>query len=95
MDKPTPKPGDTLTYTIDYKNDGTGDAAFIIITDNIPTYTSYVTGSMKAGNASSTYATATPVPDNLSGGGAVFIISGTLAPGGEGKVYLQVAINPN
>ncbi len=95
VDKPTPKPGDTLTYTVDYKNDGTGDAALIIITDNIPTYTSYVTGSMRAGNASSTYATATPVSDNLSGGSAVFIVSGTLAPGGEGKVYLQVTINPN
>ena len=92
-DKASAKPGNTITYTIDYKNDGTGDAAFIIITDNIPANTTYVTGSMKAGNAGSTYATAAPVPDNLSGGGVVFGISGTLAPGGEGKVYFMVTIN--
>jgi uncharacterized repeat protein (TIGR01451 family) len=92
-DKSSAKPGSAITYTVDYKNDGTGGAAFIIITDTIPANTTYVAGSMKVGNAGSTYATATPVPDNLSGGGVVFDVSGTLAPGGEGKVYFMVTIN--
>lgn len=53
----TAAPGDTLTYTVDVYNHGSGVASSIIVDDVIPTNTSYVTSSMtyaeNGGSASS------------------------------------------
>ncbi len=46
VDKTQAKPGEEVTYTIKYKNIGDKDAFNVIITDNIPNYTDYVSNSM-------------------------------------------------
>jgi uncharacterized repeat protein (TIGR01451 family) len=38
-------PDEEITYTLEITNDGTGDATNVIVTDAIPTYTTYVPGS--------------------------------------------------
>lgn len=45
-DKTQAKPGEEITYTIKYKNIGDKDAINVIVTDNIPNYTDYVSNSM-------------------------------------------------
>jgi len=52
-------PGQIVIYTIHYKNLGVGAASNLIIVDSIPFSTSYVTGSMRIGNAASSYDSAT------------------------------------
>jgi uncharacterized repeat protein (TIGR01451 family) len=49
VDKQEASPGDTLTYTISYSNTGFSDAKNVIITDTIPTNTSYVSGGTVSG----------------------------------------------
>jgi len=100
VDKTDASPGDVLTYTVHYHNSGGSQATSLIILDPIPAYTSYVTGSQKVGNAASTYATATTIADNVSGGSVTFMV-GTVEPddsvpdsgNDEGKVYLQLSVN--
>ena len=46
VDKTQAKPGEEVTYTIKYKNIGDKDALNVIVTDNIPNYTTYVPNSM-------------------------------------------------
>ena len=48
-DKTEVQPGDTITYTIIYKNDGTADAINVVITDPIPSGTVYVDKSATQG----------------------------------------------
>ncbi len=52
MNGGTLKPGDQLVYTIEARNDGTDDAIDVVLTDPIPTGTTYVAGSLEivAGN---------------------------------------------
>ena len=42
------KPGDLITYTVVYTNGGTLDALDVVITDYVPTHTTYVTGGVYA-----------------------------------------------
>jgi uncharacterized repeat protein (TIGR01451 family) len=48
-DKTEAKSGDTITYTIVYKNEGNADAKDVIITDPIPTGTTYIENSVTGG----------------------------------------------
>jgi len=48
-DKTEVQPGDTITYTIIYKNDGASDAINVVITDPIPSGTVYVDQSATQG----------------------------------------------
>ena len=50
----TVNPGDKLTYTIAYRNTGSGDEANFQITDAIPTGTTYVPGSLTVTPSGST-----------------------------------------
>jgi uncharacterized repeat protein (TIGR01451 family) len=106
-DKTSVIPGEEITYTIYYKNTGYGQASFVIITDTIPPNTSYVTGSLRKGSASSTYGSASPLTDAadsdegyISGNMVIFNI-GSVGPNDgvpdsgndEGKVYFKVKID--
>ena len=100
-------PGQTVIYTIYYKNLGAGIASNLIIVDSIPFSTSYVTGSMRIGNASSSYDSATILTDaadtdagQLSGNSVIFNVNSVDAQDGvpdsgndEGKVYFKVTVN--
>lgn len=105
-DPATVLPGSEVIYTISYRNAGLGAASNLIIADSIPLFTTYVAGSLKIGNAASTYATATTLTDAADadagqyGGGVIFTISTVAADDGiagsgndEGKVYFKVRVD--
>jgi uncharacterized repeat protein (TIGR01451 family) len=88
-----------LTYRVTVTNSGSGDATNVVITDPIPTYTTYVSGSAKrATGVASTYAGApTTLTDSADGDGYDFGITtpgiatysvGTIAPGAANAVQL-------
>ncbi len=107
VDKASCIPGDILTYTIVYRNIGGGPAHNLIIADSIPLFTTYMTDSLKIGNAASTYATATVLTDaadadagQVNGAAVIFTVNTVAGDDGvvnagndEGKVYFKVKIN--
>ncbi|UCE75335.1 MAG: DUF11 domain-containing protein, partial [Methanomassiliicoccales archaeon] len=77
-DKTTVNPGDTITYTIQYVNSGTGWATLVEIVDTIPPDTTLI-------NASPGY-------DNSSGDKYTWII-GNLGPGASGTITIIVTVD--
>ena len=106
-DQTSSPPGTEIIYTIYYHNAGMGAASNLIISDTIPLNTTYVAGSLKSGNAASTYATATVLTDaadadagQVSGGSIIFMMTTVAGDDGvanagsdEGKAYFKVRIN--
>ena len=106
-DPTTAIPGTEIIYTIYYRNVGGSAASNLIISDTIPLNTTYVAGSLKSGNAASTYSSATVLTDaadadigQINGGSVIFIITTVAGDDGaanagsdEGKVYFKVRIN--
>jgi uncharacterized repeat protein (TIGR01451 family) len=100
-------PGGTLTYRVTVTNSGSGDATNVVITDPIPTYTTYVAGSAKraTGSPGLTYGAAPiTLTDSADGDGFDFGITtpgvvtygvGTIAPGAANAVqlFLRVTVN--
>ncbi|MCD7950504.1 MAG: VWA domain-containing protein, partial [Erysipelotrichaceae bacterium] len=82
------KVGDTLTYTIDYKND-TKDAESVVVTDKAPEGTSYVANSAKA------YIDGTEITDpniDVSADGTITWTVDSLAAGSTLKVSFDVLV---
>jgi uncharacterized repeat protein (TIGR01451 family) len=97
VDRPSAPPGGVLTYSIVYTNTGDADALSLDVVDPVPSFTSYV-----AGSAAGTGTTVLFSHD----GGATWDASDTLpvthvrwqraaglAPGANGSVTFQVAVN--
>lgn len=85
-DTATAIPGQEILYTVYYRNIGGSAATSLIISDTIPLYTTYVAGSLRIGNVTSTYATATPLTDaadgdagQVSGASVIFTTRNTLS----------------
>jgi uncharacterized repeat protein (TIGR01451 family) len=106
VDKATVAPGGELIYTIHVRNLGNALAQTIIVIDTVPLNTSYVAGSLRIGDATTTYATATVLTDatdadqgQLSSGNPIFSIP-SLQPDDsqanqgldEKKVYFKVLV---
>jgi len=108
VDKTEAAPGEVLTYTIKYKNIGEKDALNVVITDQIPDHTTYVSNSLCLdtdcdGNCNTTY-TDTAGDDQAEydstnnlvrfrvGDGANGTVGGKVAPGEEGCVIFKVRI---
>jgi uncharacterized repeat protein (TIGR01451 family) len=82
VDKATAYPGDTLTYTIEAENIGTGNLTNVKISDPIPAYTTFVSVSATITGFGGTYPvlystngttwSATP-PASVPTGGAVYV----------------------
>jgi uncharacterized repeat protein (TIGR01451 family) len=106
-DHPSVTPGAEVVYSIYYRNIGVGAASNLTLLDTVPVNTTYVTGSMRIGSASSTYAAAAALTDGndgdagmVSGSNVIFTIQtvqgddGVSGSGGdEGKVYFRIRIN--
>lgn len=94
VDRATVLPGQTLTYTIVWTNQGESPLSNIVIHDSTPAFTMFVSAACVEplpADITGCSVTAQPVP---GGSGAIeWALSGTLAPGKEGAVSftLQVA----
>jgi uncharacterized repeat protein (TIGR01451 family) len=79
VDKVTATPGEVLTYTITFSNTGTIDATNLVLSDPLPSGTTYVANSATM-NGTFTSNTVT-------------WSIGTVAPGSNGTVTFQVIVN--
>jgi uncharacterized repeat protein (TIGR01451 family) len=90
VDRPTAKPGDTLTYSMSYSNIGTSVATMVIVTDGIPLETDYIGDSVTLNGV--------PKSDAVIGdevvvsGGMVTVTVGTVLPGQSGTITFKVRI---
>ncbi|MFA6793145.1 MAG: hypothetical protein WCS29_04595, partial [Candidatus Neomarinimicrobiota bacterium] len=84
-------PGTILTYTVTILNSGTGMATVVVISDDIPTNTTFVPGSMKIGASSLTDASDAD-GGTFSGTTTTFELP-QLGGGGSTTVSFQVVIN--
>jgi uncharacterized repeat protein (TIGR01451 family) len=75
----TAQSGNTITFTIQYQNTGTGNASSVTITDVVPTGSTLVSGSITGGGTSS--------------GSTITWSIGAVAAGGSGSVSFQVTVN--
>ena len=62
VDKSTADPGDELTYTITFKNTGTGNAGNVWVNDTIPEDTTYVSSTPTYTSRATTATTTTTTP---------------------------------
>jgi uncharacterized repeat protein (TIGR01451 family) len=74
------QPGDIVTFTITYTNNGAGEARNVRITDNIPANTTYVVGSASQGGVH------IPAQNNVTWSPP------PITPGGSGQVTFQVRV---
>lgn len=75
-------PGGMLTYTLVLRNEGTGDAAGVLLTDTIPISTTYVAGSVSGGGVYDAGLQAITWGGTLPAGSAITItFQVTTAPG--------------
>lgn len=106
-DKSTATPGEVLTYAVRYHNSGDGLARQLHILSTMPLFTTYLPGSLRIGDADSTYDTARPLTDDpgddegeIQGDTVLFRIDAVPPSDGntgsgsdEGFVYYRVTIN--
>lgn len=93
-DKSTARPGETITYTIQFANLGLEPLSKLDIFDATPAYTTFVSASC-----------ASPLPSNLTGcsitqqpavgttGSIRWTLTGELAPGAAGEVSFSVQVD--
>lgn len=88
VDKATAKPGETITYTITYTNNGTEVISNIVINDSVPAFTHNPVASCVL-----------PLPANLTACTPTislptieWLMTGTLAPSQQGQVRFSVTL---
>jgi uncharacterized repeat protein (TIGR01451 family) len=90
----SPKPGDTVTYTINWVNSGSAPGYVTVMTDTIPANTTYKTGSLTYGGAARTDASDGDNADyNVTNPGKVTVNIGTVNAGASGNMTFQVTVN--
>jgi len=91
-------PGTELTYTVTVTNNGTGVATAVVITDIIPTFTTYKPGSIKTGAGLDSLTVRSDARDGDGGeydnGSNAVIVpdGGTLSLGAGGKEVVQFTV---
>ncbi len=92
-------PGSVLTYQVAVTNNGTGNATAVVITDMIPTYTTYKTASIKTGSSTSSLTARTDASDGdggqYAGGSVIAGGSGNLTLGPSGTWVLEFKVTVN
>lgn len=93
------KPGDTLEYCIAFRNLGTTNLTNAILSDPVPFFTNFVSGSLRLGSTTLSDAIDLDVGEFLSGSNFIRVRLGTLlastftlAPGATGTVCYRVTI---
>ncbi|MFC2084624.1 hypothetical protein ACFLS9_06180 [Bacteroidota bacterium] len=91
VDKANAFPGDTLTYTIFYANNGTGAADFVNITDVSPIQTTYIPQSVVLNGVTKTDE---DDEDEVTVVSAIITVNVGIVPiGGSGTIKFKVIIN--
>jgi hypothetical protein len=86
-----PSPGDQVTYTLNYSNDGDGTSTNTVVTASAPTNTSYVAGQTRLNGVLKTDAADA---DEVTVSGATITINlGTVGVGGSGTITYKVVVN--
>ena len=98
VDKTQAAPGEVITYTIKYENIGSEPALNVVITDPIPSYTTYESGSMCLdsncdGTCDTTLTDGSGDDEGTFTGSEVQFNIGTVNPGQSGCVKFQVRVN--
>ena len=87
-------PGTVLTYTIVVTNGGTGSAVNVVLTDPIPTNTSYVAGTITQDSNPRTDASGDDNADyNITSAGEITVAIGSLAAAESTTIEFQVTID--
>lgn len=87
-DKQAAKPGETVTFTLHYHNQGTLPVSNVVIQDGLPAYTEYVAADCEAGLPSSIVSCEVRQQQRL----IEWHLHGALAPAAEGHVSLTVRL---
>jgi uncharacterized repeat protein (TIGR01451 family) len=93
-------PASTLTYRITVTNSGTGNATSVVLTDPMPTYTTYVASSARrASGTTNTYGVATNLTDGndvdgytFASGTATYNI-GNITSGSSVQFFFRVTVD--
>lgn len=98
-DKASAKPGEVITYTITVNNTSTtSDASNVTVTDPVPTYTAYVSGSTRlngitvAGDGATSPLAGGLTVDSDSGRSAGVAATGTIPAGQTATITYQVTV---
>lgn len=91
VDKATAEPGEVLTYTITYENNGSDPINTLEIADNVPAFTTFNSASCGVLPNNLTNCTINAPPAGQSGA-ITWTFTGTMAPGTSGAVTYQVTI---
>jgi len=91
VDKPSARPGETITYTITYTNAGTAPLSDLFIADSTPHYTVFVSAAAGPLPADLT-AVAITAPAAGETGAIRWTFTGTLAAGAGGTVTFSVKV---
>jgi uncharacterized repeat protein (TIGR01451 family) len=94
VDKPTAKPGETLIYSLLYRNVSTEALGNVFISDVTPAYTTFIVAACQAPlPASITACAVTTQPGAGAVGNIRWDLTGSLAPGAEGRVTFSVKVD--
>ncbi len=96
-----PSPGQEIIYTIEYTNSGSGEARDVLINDQVPDNTTYISGSIRLGGQSAAYSDGglTSLTDAIdadagaSDGTTVQVRLPVVAAGAGGRIFFKVTLN--
>lgn len=93
VDKSQALPGELITYTITYSNNGTQAINSLEVTDNVPAYTTYSSSNCNTGSLPNNLTGCSTTAPNVGDTGTVtWTFSGSLQPGESGTITYQVQI---
>ena len=93
-DKATALPGDTITYTVAYQNNGDAPIGTIVISDTTPAFTTFVSAGCSLPLAAALTACSVSTQPAVGGqGGLQWTLIGVLNPASTGQVVFAVKVN--
>lgn len=92
-DKASARPGDVITYTLVYSNEGAGSVSKLKIIDNTPAYTVFSAASCGALPTGLSACSVSSKPAAGASGAVEWTFTGSLLPGASGSITFNVMLN--